>query len=471
LLAAAALLIAAGVLIRASNHDESQYVAAIALIRDGWPYRDFAYLQTPLQPLMMAPLAWLPAGWLHLGARAANGLLGFATIAFLYLALRGRASSGSLLIALAALACTDAFLLAASLARNDALPMALLAAAIVALLSGLENRRAHYFAVAGLALGLAVSAKINAALPAAGAGLFLLLRFRRVGLPAILGFAAGALVGSLPILIMAMAAPAEFRFDVLTYNLLAPVQWWTDSGEAVDPLGRVLKLVGFAALGAILPALAAAAIDRKHSDEKLLLDLMIAGGLVAAYLPVPFFTQYLVPMAAPLFARFALALNSIRGRKRQRLVALAAIGCVAGLVDSFVVRFSTFDVIRSASLGQKVEALADGGRVATLSPERIAGGSIHLDPRFAAGPFLYRTHGALGRLAERRGRAIAVDQLARGLGSRPPSLILVGGEVVPRPPLYPNGLDEPLARWAAEHNYRAVEVGSGFTALVAPEAG
>jgi 4-amino-4-deoxy-L-arabinose transferase-like glycosyltransferase len=471
LLAAAAVVIAAGVLVRASNHDESQYVAAIALMRGGWPYVDFAYLQTPLQPLLLAPLAWLPAGWLHLAARSANGLFGFATVAILYLALRRRTKMPSLLAALGALVCTDAFLLASSLARNDALPMMLLAAAIAALLRGLDGRQRRWFALAGLALGLAVSAKINAALPAAGAGLFLLLRFRRIGGAAILAFGAGALAGLLPTLVMALVAPAEFRFDVFTYSLAAPALWWSDLGQAadLDPMHRIAKLIAFAALGASLPALAAAVLDRRRGDDdRLLLDLMIAGGVVAAYLPVPFFTQYLVPLLAPLFARFALALESLDGLLRRRLLVATAIGCVAGLVVAFGVRFSRFDVVDSIRLGRQVEVLAGGGPVVTLSPERIAGGSLRLDPRFAAGPFLYRTHGDLGRLAESRGRAVALDGLAGALDAKPPSVVLVGGEAERRGQVYPDGLDEPLVRWAADRNYRPVNLESGFTALVAP---
>ena len=42
---------------RPIDHDEGQYVGAVAMMRFGLPYRDFAYLQTPLQPLLFAPLA------------------------------------------------------------------------------------------------------------------------------------------------------------------------------------------------------------------------------------------------------------------------------------------------------------------------------------------------------------------------------------------------------------------------------
>ena len=45
-------------LIIPSDHDEGQYVAAAHFVANGLrPYRDFPYLQTPLQPYLTAPLA------------------------------------------------------------------------------------------------------------------------------------------------------------------------------------------------------------------------------------------------------------------------------------------------------------------------------------------------------------------------------------------------------------------------------
>lgn len=126
LLLAAALLIALSVAVRPINHDESQYVAAIALMRSGWPYVDFAYLQTPLQPLLLSPLAAIPAGWLLVATRTANGLFAMASLALILAAVRRRVGTPNALIALAALGCTDAFLLGGSAARNDALPMMLI---------------------------------------------------------------------------------------------------------------------------------------------------------------------------------------------------------------------------------------------------------------------------------------------------------------------------------------------------------
>ena len=57
---------------------------------------------------------------------------------------------------------------------------------------------------------------------------------------------------------------------------------------------------------------------------------------------------------------------------------------------------------------------------------------------------------------------------ALAFDAKPPSVVLVGGEAERRGQVYPDGLDEPLVRWAADRNYRPVNLESGFTALVAP---
>ena len=204
-----AVLIAASIVFRTGSKDESQYVAAVALMRHGWPYLDFAYLQTPLQPLLLSPLALLPAGWVYSAVRAANGLCALGALLVLSAAIRRRAAPRDVYLAMAALACSQPFLLAASLARNDALPMLLIAVAIAALLLAIERRSPRAFAVGGLFLGLATSAKISGALPAAGVLLFLAIRARRFGFRSLAAFAVGALAGLLPCFIFALAAPSD----------------------------------------------------------------------------------------------------------------------------------------------------------------------------------------------------------------------------------------------------------------------
>jgi len=74
-------------LIAPVNHDETQYLAASYLRSKGLvPFRDFLFLQTPLQVFAFAQLFdWFPGHSLPT-ARVATGLIGSATMLGLFLA-------------------------------------------------------------------------------------------------------------------------------------------------------------------------------------------------------------------------------------------------------------------------------------------------------------------------------------------------------------------------------------------------
>jgi 4-amino-4-deoxy-L-arabinose transferase-like glycosyltransferase len=470
LLVAALSLVALSVLVRPISHDEGQYVAAIEFARHGLPYRDFAYLQTPLQPIVLSPLGVLPAGWLLVGVRIANALFGLLTIALLILALKGRATHRSTMIALTALICSEPFLLATSNARNDALPLALIAMTILALFRGLlGQRRPEYFGAAGLLLGLAGSTKLNSAVLIAPLALFLLLRVRQFGLSSVAACFAGVIVGLLPSVVFAAIAPPQFKFDVFTYSLVAPRQWWTAVGHEnwLEPPFRIVRLLSLAGHGCALVGIGAAVLDRRRSDDRLLLDLMILGGLVAAYLPEPAYAQYLGPLLPPVAARFAIAIDGLPWRLQKPLVALTFAFSMAGLVQTGKAAART--VLRGSSLaegvvlGHRAATAAAGGSIVTLSPQFVAGSDTKLDPGFVTGPFLFRTFGQLGDDAMRFGYSPNWQMIDSALDERRPRVILTGGESKPRPPLFPSGLDAPLIAWAIAHQYKRMPQPGGRT--------
>lgn len=466
MLATVGVLLALSLITRPIDHDEGQYVAAVALMRDGWPYVDFAYLQTPLQPLVLAPLSTLPAGWLLVGVRIANALFALSGLAMLLLTVRGRAPIWAALAAAGGFACTDVFLFAGSVARNDALPMALLAGA-GALLVQYSSVGRWGFAGAGLFLGLAASAKISFALPAAGAGVYLLWRVRSWGWTPFLLSACGGLVGLLPTIMLAVAAPERFYFDVFTYNLEAPQQWWASIGlgNRLTPSSKLMRLLKFASLGPILVALVVVALDRKRSSENVLLDWMLLGGLFAAYLPDPAFRQYLAPALPPLFARFALSLAQLGARKRQVVLTLTTASAIVGVIPTIgnVVEAARNGNELAGAVGQarEVAKLAAGQTIVTLSPERVAGADTVIDRGFVTGPFLFRTEGALAANALRLGYSPNWQQFAATRAM--PGAILVGGEKESRSPRHSAGLDATLIRWAQSRHYRELRLEKGFT--------
>lgn len=477
--AAAVLLLLFAVAVRKIDHDESQYVAAVALMRHGLPFRDFVYLQTPLQPLLFAPLGFVRDLPLLLALRAANlvaGLTAAAAVAAAAQAAGGDRTSARLAALL--MLCSDAFLFACGVARNDTLPAAFLALGIWSLIRVLEKREGpRWMFAAGLCLAAAASTKISYAIPAAGAGLFLVTRWREVGTRPMASFLVGAAVGSMPTLWMAVAYPDAFWFGVLDYGVRAPAEWNSLNAHAERlSLARTMtRTLVFLLQG---PALAALAILVRRQwcartalarPSYLLLAILVAAGVVAALLPHPTYRQYIVPILPPLFVWLGtVPLRSV-GRGWQGLLAL---GAIAGLGQTAL---DAGKAIRHGSPPMIVAAQAawvgarTPGPVATVSPQWVAGGGASIDPRFAAGPFVFRTVNLLTPRQQSRFHAVTRETMAAAFAEQPPAAIVTGQER-DIAKAAPRGLDQPLADWAFAHNYRAERSPSGLLTLYLPPA-
>ena len=183
----AGLALGLGVLVFATpfNHDEDQYLAAGVLAAKARLYRDFLYVQTPLQPELTAPLTGLAPGWTYLVLRLFSAACGLAALAGVWTAQRRLGVQRRLAgLSVLLMASCYTFQYCASVVRNDALPMALLAWAIAEAARGLgeDTRRPWlHWSAGGLLLGLAVSAKVSFAPLLAAAGVFLLTRLARDG--------------------------------------------------------------------------------------------------------------------------------------------------------------------------------------------------------------------------------------------------------------------------------------------------
>lgn len=470
------------------DHDEGQYVGAVAMMRHGLPYRDFAYLQTPLQPLLFAPLAWIAKGWLFPALRIANALLASGAVALLWLAARrAGASMRGAAIAAMALLCTQMLLFAASVARNDALPLMLMIAGLAAFLPLLgEGRRAPAALCAGLLLGAAASAKISYGLPAAALGLFALIHWRTIGASHVAQLAIGGMLGGLPTVWLLYVAPDAAWFGIIDYSLKAPVEWRLLNGQAFMlqwPLS-LARLLRYLAQGCGMIALAAtcAVAGRRRTPIERLLDMMILAGLAAAWLPRPIYVQYLGPLLPALLARFALLVDAPFWRRRAGRT-LIAIGLCAGVAEAALSSGRNLLLGHSPvlAIGRDVramdQALSDAGLsaaglsdtglsgpIATLSPARAVDARLPLDRRFITGPFLLRTRAVLTPAQAHAFHAATWRTVAADLDRAPPAALLTGGEMAPGPAA-PHGLDAPLANWAIVRGYRPVMLPSGETTL------
>lgn len=420
-------------MIRPVNHDESQYVAAAMLARNGLPWIDFPYFQMPLQPMLLSPFA-AAAGMLAWPAlRVINALFGAGAVASVWRAARlGGADERIATVCAGLFAATDILLFSVGTARNDALPATALAGALLLMVKAAKGAiRRRDALVIGLLLSVAVGAKISYAFPAAAFFVWALLdrRYR----PEMV------LIGALPVVAligwMVMQAPEAARFEVLTFPALAPDQMYREAGREfkLSLLFKGLDTLKFLALGAALPAIVAVIARIRRSEEGVarLLDVMIIAGAVAALLPEPTWRQYLLPVLPPLFIRLALLWQQRPPVKWERIA--FAIFFFAGLAPSVegLVLAARGGIPMAVAVGDglAIRRLMDeqglDGPVAGLAPQYIAATGRPIDPRFAAGPFYFRSHDLLSELDEQKLNLLSAKNLT---ADKLPNIVLVGGD-------------------------------------------
>ena len=454
-------------MVRPIDHDESQYVAAAVLTAHGLiPYRDYAYLQTPLQPYAFAVLAAAFGTWTWPSLRLVNALLGAVAIACVHRAARaGGASAGAALAAAGGFASCDILLFSIGTARNDALPAACLAAALPLIVRQDRDATPLRALLTGLLLAAAAAAKISYALPAATYGAATLFNRRRLPLWVALGAAP-----PVAFVLWAVAqAPSAAAFGIFQFPSAAPAQFYAASTWKQSLVGKIGDTLKFLALGAALPTLALLVAARRRTRPTLIEALALAG-LVAALLPVPTWRQYLLPMLPPLFVAAALLWTVRPPGRRARVVlgVFAGVGAVASLYgfldapprSTMVAAFADGHAIRAA-----LDRAGEPGPVATLSPEFLPATGRLPDPRFATGPFYFRSHDLVPAAAEPALRLVSRPRL--GAVALLPPAVLVGGEG-----RWDSGdprLDDALEGWARQHRYRRIAIASDrFRLYVAP---
>lgn len=468
IVALAALVLVALAMIRPFDHDESQYVAAALLSWHGLPYRDFAYLQTPLQPMLLAPLAVASGIWVWPVMRAVNALFGLGALIACYAAARtGGAAPRGAMLATGLMASCDIFLFTSAVARNDALPGMLFAGALWLIMRRMGGTARPGEAVAiGLLLSAAAAAKISFALPATVYGLYALAN--RDHRPALV--ALGALPAAALMLGLYAAAPAAFWFGVFAFPAQAPAEWYLAQGmpAKLSLIGKALDTVKFLALGPALMALVIALRWPGAARTERLLDVIIAAGLVAALLPEPTWRQYLLPVLPPLLIRLALVWHRVSPGRGTRIAAVIfAIGGLAPSVEAGLRAQSGVPmaaVIEQGRALRRIFAAAGGmGPVATLSPQLLPAAGLMIDPRFAPGPFYFRSLNLLDARHERQFHLISRNRIET---AAPLHAILTGGEGAWM--AGEAGDDQPLIDYAVAHHWRRFAVPGGQLTLYLP---
>lgn len=463
------------------DHDESQYIAGAYFSGHMTLFRDFLYLQPPLHAWTFAPLAWAFPSHMVIAMRLATAVLALSVLALLMAAQRiAGVSRDSAALATLLMAATAAFQFTASVVRNDMLPTMFSAMGMAAALLALRHCRPAYWIASGSAFGLAISAKLSFAPLAIAVGLFALTAGGRRGMRPACLLALGGCAGLMPMAIAWSLMPGTFLYGVVTFAATSPFAWYAANGMGgeLNLAEKVADLLKYLATGPALVALLLlvgnwwATRHRVRSPGRRLAIWMVAGGLAGAAIPTPTHVQYLAPLLPPLALALGYFLDDARQWRfaaRESVLGLLALAAIPGLYES------SRDLMAMARNGSpmlettKVAHWAGdmvrnvpGGPVATLSPQQIIDSGLSLDPRLAAGPFVYRTGASLTE-AQARALKILTPATLPDLDRNPPAAILVGYEGGTRKmPLRP---DDGLIAYARARAYRMVAIPDGVGRL------
>jgi len=116
--------------------------------------------------------------------------------------------------------------------------------------------------------------------------------------------------------------------------------------------------------------------------------------------------------------------------------------------------------VQIQDLGDQIAGRIGEGQVLTLAPVAPLEGGADIYPAFVNGPFTWRTTNYLSPERQRVYGVVSPGELGNFLENDPPVGILTGFES--RTSGFQandtGGLEEPLIKYALDHNYRAIEL-------------
>jgi len=494
LLGTATLMIAAllyFVLDAPINYNEHMYLAASVLFTKYRLYRDFAYLQTPLLPMVYGLFFKLTGTtWYLLTGRCFTLFFVLASGIFMFLVFLKTSRDFFLALMIGLLLClNDLLMFPMKECSNYLMPVALSLAAFYFFSTGAEREGAAAsrgrMLLSGILTALAVDAKIlygplalafiltglsrPAPLPVAE-------RIKKVVLPFLIGFA----LGLVPIYYYALADFRRFRFGNFDYHFLvagtktAAPDWprvfmpekfrYTASLFLNCPANSIMMVL-------LVLALAASALQGKFRNSQMPLGFVLAAisaiiMTLVLFIPTPMWIQY---FAMPLPFLLLLAGFGLAGLKRFRvagrillmLAALATVGIFMPKLAGFSRLFTDFSSLRSVAvhrqaqlMRQMVRPVRPGDKIATIFPAYVLDSGVDTYREFATGLFLWDLSRTV-RL-DRDGLVFNPD-LAELFAHDPPRAILVSN----------TPFDPEFGKYAVSHGYHRVQWGfEGFSFLV-----
>ena len=484
--------------------DEHQFIASGALMaRKGlMPYLDFAYAHTPNMVFLYAGL-FLVTDHLLFAARVfsavcAYGWLGlvFWFVFRLFRDQRNTVRFGLALASVGLLLSDSLFIFTFGRAWNhDPSMLMVLAAFIFHCRAGESERPSRCFFWSGFFIALAVGTRVQWAPSVAGFLLAVVFHpeygksiKRRVLFGA---FFLGAIVGSLPTLVLFAMGPYEFWWGTITKAYLSAdytsALSFTRGFTLTEQLAYLAERFAKTGTAVICLLFLYYALRRRGKDAANKIAERFAFRVVLVFLPFailppvfmikPCWPQYyFAPMPfLVLGAMLALRLGSRSVvRRADMLLCLAALAVgVVGAVgqyrdgDHARLRPTDFDErgawgpVVTHEQGQRILEHVPKGKVLTLTPIFPLEAGLDIYEELAMGEFSVNSSHRVTPEDRRKLTILAEEDYESRLKDDPPAGILVGISV--------RELEAPLLRYAQEHGYESTRFSQGGTLWYLPQ--
>lgn len=442
------------------DHDEHQFITSGALLlREGLlPYLDYPYFQLPNLSFIYA-FAFLFSDHLLLTARFVSAISFFTLLAFIYFQTIDVLKKENLWLkiltgvaALGFLIPNTVVLYTAGKSWNHSLPLLLTFVAYVIFIKSWKNDQfKKQLFWSGFWLSLAIGTRISFASLVFpfffGIFFFTHLNWvqKRV---AIFSFSIGGIIGMLPSILLFLATPQAFLFDVLNYHLEVDTQYFLASDGGLDlkerwnffyrniTIGRNWHLTR----AAIIFFTAAVLINIKQKKKLhfvfVFTALLIPFSILSSFSKTVIFYQYFFAPLPFIIMMMVFAITSLPQRFQKIGIGLFCLLSSLTLLKkdtSFWKIPALFETEKWVPLkihqeGAKIAEMCDDGQVLTLAPILPLEGKKQIYPSFATGPFAWRTSSFVSLEDRKRSKIISVTELESYLEKSPPIGILTGYE-------------------------------------------
>jgi 4-amino-4-deoxy-L-arabinose transferase-like glycosyltransferase len=323
-LAVSAVLFAHG-LDAATSYDEGVYLASLDALRHGQHLGSDVFASQPPGFYVLLRVLAAPAGRSVEGIRAAFLIVALVGVAAAYLVGRRFAGLPGGLAASALVVAAPPFAAQAPRVAADAPSIALALCALAVAAWGLERGRLAAPAVAGALAAAAILVKLLA-LPVL-VPLAVLAWRRRIGVPATLALAGGAVLVVAALAIAYAGVLGDLWRDAVTFHRHArSVETQSAGSRIVDYFSLRTPTTWVFALGAV-----AAVVFRRQ----LVLWTFVAAAVVFLLLQVPLLDHHFVLLAAALGLAVGASLVSGPGRLVAAGLAVALVGAAAGWIQDY----------------------------------------------------------------------------------------------------------------------------------------